>query len=298
MASNINPNNIDQTFPIAGQDNDSQGFRDNFTNIKTNLGYAQAELSDLQAKGIFKTALTGTTLDNNMGGSVISNVKLQATRHTRIASTSSTGTAVIDFSAGNYYTLPQLTGNTTLAFSNLPSAGNYAEWVVQFPVAGSPPSYTLTLPSAVNIGTSTIQGYASNIITFHRPGTYAYKFWTSDGGATIAVQDLIAHNPDPLFLPSNEVITSSGQALSLTNSTSIFAQTGAATATLAAGTYGEIKHLIAAGLTGNMVVTVTNAGWKTSGTGTATFSTRGQGCILQYVNGHWYAVGNNGVTFG
>ena len=30
MASNINPNNIDTTYPVAGQDNDSQGFRDNF----------------------------------------------------------------------------------------------------------------------------------------------------------------------------------------------------------------------------------------------------------------------------
>ena len=34
MASNINAFNIDGTFPIAGQDNPSQGFRDNFTNIK------------------------------------------------------------------------------------------------------------------------------------------------------------------------------------------------------------------------------------------------------------------------
>ena len=30
-------NAIDQTYPVAGQDNDSQGFRDNFSNIKTSL---------------------------------------------------------------------------------------------------------------------------------------------------------------------------------------------------------------------------------------------------------------------
>ena len=34
MASLINPTNIDVTYPIAGQDNDTQGFRDNFNNIK------------------------------------------------------------------------------------------------------------------------------------------------------------------------------------------------------------------------------------------------------------------------
>ena len=30
MASNIDATSIDATFPIAGQDNDSQGFRNNF----------------------------------------------------------------------------------------------------------------------------------------------------------------------------------------------------------------------------------------------------------------------------
>ena len=63
MASNINPNNIDTTYPVAGQDNDSQGFRDNFTNIKTNFSYAEEEIDDLQSKVIVKSALTGTTID-------------------------------------------------------------------------------------------------------------------------------------------------------------------------------------------------------------------------------------------
>ena len=35
---------IDQTFPVAGQDNDSQGFRDNFSNIKTSLTKVKADL--------------------------------------------------------------------------------------------------------------------------------------------------------------------------------------------------------------------------------------------------------------
>ena len=48
MSSNINPNNIDREFPVAGQDNDSQGFRDNFTSIKNNFSFASAEISDLQ----------------------------------------------------------------------------------------------------------------------------------------------------------------------------------------------------------------------------------------------------------
>lgn len=49
MASLINTNNIDITYPIAGQDNDTQGFRDNFRHIRNNLIVAKTEISDIQA---------------------------------------------------------------------------------------------------------------------------------------------------------------------------------------------------------------------------------------------------------
>jgi len=49
MASNINATNIDITYPIAGQDNDTQGFRTNFTVIQENFTVAATEISALQA---------------------------------------------------------------------------------------------------------------------------------------------------------------------------------------------------------------------------------------------------------
>ena len=48
MASNINPANLDINFPIAGQDNDTQTFRDNFSAIRNNFLLAQSEISALQ----------------------------------------------------------------------------------------------------------------------------------------------------------------------------------------------------------------------------------------------------------
>jgi hypothetical protein len=48
---------------------------------------------------------------------------------------------------------------------------------------------------------------------------------------------------------------------------------------------------------GNMVITVTNAGWKTSGTGTITFDTIGDACTLKYINSKWFCIGNNGCVF-
>jgi len=49
MSSNINVTDLDITFPIAGQDNDTQGFRTNFTVIKNNLNTAATEITNLEA---------------------------------------------------------------------------------------------------------------------------------------------------------------------------------------------------------------------------------------------------------
>ena len=46
MASNIVPGNIDGTYPKAGEDNSSQGFRDNFSAINTNFTEAKSEIED------------------------------------------------------------------------------------------------------------------------------------------------------------------------------------------------------------------------------------------------------------
>jgi len=73
--SNINPNNINGSFPVAGQDNDSQGFRDNFTNILNNFSFAKAELEDLASKAVLKNALNGGTQFNSLAFNEITTTK-------------------------------------------------------------------------------------------------------------------------------------------------------------------------------------------------------------------------------
>lgn len=85
-------------------------------------------------------------------------------------------------------------------------------------------------------------------------------------------------------------------AADLTKSVSYFSTAGLPeTATLAAGTNGQVKTFAADAITGNMVITVTNPAW--GGAGTITFSAVGQSCILQYINSKWFCVGNNGAAF-
>lgn len=71
MSSNINFSSIDVNFPIAGRDNSTQGFRDNFISIRTGLQQASSEISTLQsdvenlaiygASGIGGPGATGAT---------------------------------------------------------------------------------------------------------------------------------------------------------------------------------------------------------------------------------------------
>lgn len=292
MTSAINPNNIDGAYPVAGQDNDSQGFRDNFTNTKTNFAYAAQEITDLQSKVVLKAALTGTTLNNDMGGSALYNAVLQDIAETRVALGSVSGSQTINYVAGPYYTLTT-SGSVTLAFTNFPPAGQLGRLRVRITVAST--AHTLTLPAAVSIGTNNIQGINSNVITFGATGTYEFEFETQDGGSSITIIDQ-NRNLDPIYLPSSEDLAANAAA-NINVTSSYFSTAAAETATLAAGVPGQVKVFAMYANSGDMVITVSNAGWKTSGTGTITFNAIGESCVLMYINSKWFCIGNNGAAF-
>ena len=100
----------------------------------------------------------------------------------------------------------------------------------------------------------------------------------------------------PLVIDEREDDVANGGAISLATHASLFVTGGAETSTLAAGTEGQIKVLAMHTDGGDMVVTVTNAGWKGSGTGTITFNAIGDCCILQYLNSKWFMISENTVT--
>ena len=196
MTSQINPNNIDGNYPVAGQPNNTQGFRDNFTNTKSNFQYAADEISEVQSKGVFKQALTGTTLDNNMNDNLIYAVKLNDVSWVEVQQVATSGTITLDYSAANYQAIPSATGNISLAFSNWPAAGTVGSMKLAIVVTNV--SYTLTLPAAVSVGIKVIEGISpgtpgvSNTITFPATGTYVYEFETADGGTTVSVEQTIS----------------------------------------------------------------------------------------------------------
>ena len=192
MASGIITTGIDTAYPVAGQDNDSQGFRDNFTNIKTALDTAKTEISDIESKAILKGALDGDSLNNDGAGAVLEDFELKDISETRVAKGTTSGTVTFDYKDGPYQTLTT-SGSCTFAFSNFPAAGKVGTIRVEINVANV--AHTMTLPGAVDIGEDQLIGSnGSNVITFDRTGVHLFEFITDDAGASIAVLDQLRNN--------------------------------------------------------------------------------------------------------
>jgi len=116
--SSINTNSLDVNYPIPGQNNTTQGFRDNFTNIKTNLDIAGDEISDLQNKVVLKSALANSVLNNDMANTVIANAAtLQFRATTYNLGNALIGNVAINCSLGDVQT-GTVAGNITLNFSS------------------------------------------------------------------------------------------------------------------------------------------------------------------------------------
>jgi hypothetical protein len=298
MTSAINPNNIDGTYPVAGQDNNSQGFRDNFTNIKTNFQFAEDEITDLQTNVVLKSALSGTTLDNDMLGSGLSNAVLNDMGYEFLdLQTPANSTVTINYAVGQYQAF-QTNQAFNLAFSNFPPAGVAGEVYVRVNVTNV--SHTMTLASAVSQGLTGIQGISGQVITFAATGIYNFRFTTTDGGSTVTVYDLnrpLSYYTNPLRLDLSESYVANGN-ISLTTTTSIIGLSSNLTGNLLAGSSGQVKILAYGNASaGNALINVVNAGWKSSGNGTANLSAVGSAATFQYIGSKWFAIGNNGVTF-
>lgn len=116
--SSINTNSLDVNYPIPGQNNSTQGFRNNFTNIKQNLDIAGNEISDLQNKAVLKSALANSVINNDMANTLIANAAtLQFRATTYNLGNALVGNVLVNCSLGDVQ-YGTLSGNITLNFGS------------------------------------------------------------------------------------------------------------------------------------------------------------------------------------
>jgi len=184
MASNIQPDNVDGEYPIAGTDNDSQGFRTNFANTSTNLQAAKDEIEELQSNTLVKATVGGATeIDNDMLGGVIKAAQLIDTRETIFAHPSDNA-ADINHQSGQYQTITT-DQPLTLTFSDFP-ASTLGRVRVEINVTNL--THTVTIPTGFN-GADYVDGYVAGVITFTQLGVIVLEFYSYDA-TTYTVNDL------------------------------------------------------------------------------------------------------------
>ena len=116
MASNINDTGVNKDYPVAGQDNDSQGFRDNFNVIKDNFVAAKSEIETLQTNTA-KLNVANDFLTNN-----ISNANLINNSQGYFAGGTINTSQNVNFSNGHYQSFT-IGADVTLTLTGWPATG-------------------------------------------------------------------------------------------------------------------------------------------------------------------------------
>lgn len=186
MTSAINTGTLNTSYPVAGVNNNSQGFRDNFTSVKNNLDTAATEISELQANAIFKRAITGTVLDNDMNNNLLKRAQtLSFVSSTYNLGSNLSGDVSVDISLGDVQ-YGVLTGDVTLSFLKWgPDKTKSSVEIVLTVTAG----IKITLPANVTLATDTIENLAVSVITVPAGVTQLhYKFNSLDCGVTVEIE--------------------------------------------------------------------------------------------------------------
>ena len=192
--STINTNGINVNYPVPGENNSSQGFRDNFTNIKNNINTAGTEITELQNKGVFKTGLTGIPVDNNMANTLISNAAVRGFRSTTYnLGNAISGSVVIDATLGDVQ-IGTITGNTTVQLAGWAPSGTRSAISLDFTIANTE-AYVI-FPGTVNASGNIIENntlVGGNLAIATAPYSVTnlkYELSTTNCGNTLTINPL------------------------------------------------------------------------------------------------------------
>ena len=190
MTSAIITSNIDGAFPVAGQDNNSQGFRDNFTNIISALDTAGGEITTLQtntaklnAENDFNTNIIRNAEFTEFYGSVFT---VAVTASLPGASTS------IDITNGplQIFTFNGVANTSTISFSNWPDSGLYAK--IKLHLSSLSGTRTITFANETGGGNAikTVTGEftmlgSSPQLEVNATENHVVEAWTYNGGIDV-----------------------------------------------------------------------------------------------------------------
>ena len=191
MTSQINYASVIETYPVAGQDNDSQGFRDNFTSIKAGLEIAANEITNLENSSVLTSVLGSSPpvpVVNDLIGSTIHNGLYSQFNGVFYNAGVVSGLVNIDINNGPIQKFT-LSGNSVLNFTNWPPTGSYAVVRIML-VTDHSNTYTANFSTA-NAGTMKRATGFTLPVSVNSTGTYEIiEAWSVDYGTNVFIRSV------------------------------------------------------------------------------------------------------------
>jgi hypothetical protein len=171
---------INVNFPVAGQDNDSQGFRNNFSKIQGGLETASREITNLQVNSV---SLNGT---NDFGDNVIRGAAFQdCSDVVNDAGYITTSSVAVDYRLGGYQQYSVDPGTYTFNISNWPPSGKLGTLMVEVT-----PTATGTVSLNFGGAVQPLNTTTSLPVIYHQLTPIVWELLTPDEGSTILARQL------------------------------------------------------------------------------------------------------------
>lgn len=176
-------NQINTYFPVAGEDNDSQGFRTNFSNIQNAFVVTSDEITNLQINNV---SLSAT---NDFGDNVIKRAAFQdCSQVINNLGTITPGVVTVDYTLGSYQYSTAYASATTYIFnvSNWPPSGKLGTIRIGVSTTSSG-----SLKLGFSGGTISLLSTSTSLpVTYTQTNPIVWELFTVDGGTNITAYQL------------------------------------------------------------------------------------------------------------
>lgn len=171
-------NLINVNFPVPGEDNDSQGFRSNFSNIQTALTVASREISSIQNNAV------NLSETNDFGNNVIKRAALQNCSVVVNDVGSVSNNVSVDYALGSYQTFSVDGGSYIFSVVNWPESGQCGS--IRLEITPSSPE-TVSINFGGNV---TILSKTPVPIVYNQQTAIIWELWSPDNGSNIYAHEL------------------------------------------------------------------------------------------------------------
>jgi hypothetical protein len=175
---------IDEAFPVPGVDNESQGFRDNFSAIKDTLIQAKIDIEGLQ-----ESRLDISSPETDLGGNTIKNANLAANTYAFDEGAGISASQIISYTAGSFHYLGLIGGTSgspaQLVLSDIPSPTTPVVTVFRVAVRGDGTERFFAFNTETTGAFYVDNSWPATLSVTSATGAKMFEFWTYDGGNTV-----------------------------------------------------------------------------------------------------------------